>query len=150
MKMSMITSLPTKRTRVFQRYYSEKHLSEFYPQDGGESQLALKLGLRHCHHVLEWFNNTQSCMFTFLSPTFGTCCKYSSSSRVSWRFRSRTLGQPRVSPPLLSVSSCARCFHDGETKFADIFSDLNWIDSILLPHNTRHSHKQKQITMGKG
>jgi len=32
---------------VFQRYYSEKHLSEFYPQDGGESQLALKL--RHCH-----------------------------------------------------------------------------------------------------
>jgi len=32
---------------VFQRYHSEKHLSEFYPQDGGESQLALKL--RHCH-----------------------------------------------------------------------------------------------------
>jgi len=25
----------------------EKHLSKFYPQDGGESQLALKL--RHCH-----------------------------------------------------------------------------------------------------
>jgi len=39
----MITSLPTKR----QRYHSEKHLSEFYPQDGGESQLALKLC--HCH-----------------------------------------------------------------------------------------------------
>ena len=32
---------------VFQRYYSEKHLAEFYPQDGGESQLASKL--RHCH-----------------------------------------------------------------------------------------------------
>jgi len=32
---------------VFQRYHSEKHLSEFYPQDGGENQLASKL--RHCH-----------------------------------------------------------------------------------------------------
>jgi len=29
--------------RVFQRY----HFEEFYPQDGGESLLALKL--RHCH-----------------------------------------------------------------------------------------------------
>jgi len=34
---------------VFQRYHSEKHLSEFYAQDGGESQLASKL--RHCHRV---------------------------------------------------------------------------------------------------
>jgi len=32
---------------VFQRYHSEKHLSAFYPQDLGESQLALKL--RYCH-----------------------------------------------------------------------------------------------------
>jgi len=32
---------------VFQQYHSKKNLSEFYPQDGGESQLALKL--RHCH-----------------------------------------------------------------------------------------------------
>jgi len=31
---------------VLQRYHSEKHLSEFYPQDGSESQLALKW--RHC------------------------------------------------------------------------------------------------------
>jgi len=31
---------------VFQRYHTENHLSEFYPQDGGESQLASKL--RHC------------------------------------------------------------------------------------------------------
>ena len=31
----------------FQQYHSEKHLPEFYPQDGGESQLASKL--RHCH-----------------------------------------------------------------------------------------------------
>jgi len=35
------------RQSVFQWYHSEKHLSEFYPQDGSESQLALKL--RHCH-----------------------------------------------------------------------------------------------------
>jgi len=34
---------------VFQRYHSEKHLSEFYPQDGRNSQLALKL--RHCHSM---------------------------------------------------------------------------------------------------
>ena len=32
---------------VFQRYHSEKHLWQFYPQDGRESQLALNL--RHCH-----------------------------------------------------------------------------------------------------
>jgi len=36
----MITGLSTKRISA---YHSEKHLSEFYPQDGGESQLALKL-----------------------------------------------------------------------------------------------------------
>ena len=34
---------------VFQRYDSEKHLSEFYPQDGDESQLASKL--RHYHPI---------------------------------------------------------------------------------------------------
>jgi len=32
--------------RVFRRYHSEKHLSDFYLQDGGEYQLSLKL--RHC------------------------------------------------------------------------------------------------------
>jgi len=36
-----------RQQSVFQQYHSEKHLSEFYPQDGGESQLASKL--RHCH-----------------------------------------------------------------------------------------------------
>ena len=41
----MITSLLTKRISAIS--YSEKHLSQFYPQDGGESQLALKL--RNCH-----------------------------------------------------------------------------------------------------
>ena len=39
----MIASSPTKQC------HSEKSLSEFYPQDGGESQLALKL--RHCHPI---------------------------------------------------------------------------------------------------
>ena len=37
---------------VFQRYHSEKHLWELYPQDGGERQLALKL--RHGHPIY-WF-----------------------------------------------------------------------------------------------
>ena len=40
-----IISLPIKRISVIS--HSEKHLSEFYPQDGGESQLTLKL--RHSH-----------------------------------------------------------------------------------------------------
>ena len=43
MKMS-VWSLACQQS-VFQRYSSEKHLSQFYPQDGGESQLASKL----CH-----------------------------------------------------------------------------------------------------
>ena len=37
-------SLPTKRISAILQW---KHLSEFYPQDGGERQLASKL--RHCH-----------------------------------------------------------------------------------------------------
>ena len=45
MKMS-VWSLACQQS-VFQWYDSEKHLSEFYPQEGGESQLASKL--RHCH-----------------------------------------------------------------------------------------------------
>jgi len=44
MKMS-VWSLACQQS-VFQRYHSEKHLWEFYPQDGDESQLASKL--RHC------------------------------------------------------------------------------------------------------
>jgi len=45
MKMS-VRSLARQQS-VFQQYHSDEHLPEFYPQDGGESQLALKL--RHCH-----------------------------------------------------------------------------------------------------
>ena len=44
MKMS-VWSLVCQQS-IFQRYHRGKHLWEFYPQDGGESQLALKL--RHC------------------------------------------------------------------------------------------------------
>ena len=39
---------------VFQRYHSEKHLWEFYPQHGGKSQLTLKL--RHCHLCISLFS----------------------------------------------------------------------------------------------
>jgi len=45
MKMS-VRSLACQQS-LFQRYQSEKHLSEFNPQDDGESQLASKL--RHGH-----------------------------------------------------------------------------------------------------
>ena len=34
------------------------------------------------------------------------------------------LGQAHVSPPLLLVSSFARCFRDGQTKFADNCGDV--------------------------
>jgi len=49
MKMSL-WSLSCQQS-VFQRYHSEKHLWEFYPQHGGKSQLALKL--RHCHPMYQ-------------------------------------------------------------------------------------------------
>ena len=45
MKMS-VRSIACQQS-AFQRYHSEKRLSEFYPQDGGESQLASKLRHRH-------------------------------------------------------------------------------------------------------
>ena len=51
---------------VFQRYHSEKHISEFYPQDGGESQLASKL--RHCHPMYnascKWVDFFRSVQFS--------------------------------------------------------------------------------------
>ena len=31
---------PTYQENVFKRYHSNKYFSEFYPQDGGENQLA--------------------------------------------------------------------------------------------------------------
>jgi len=40
MKMSVLP-LACQQS-VFHRYHSENHLPELYPQDGGESQLALK------------------------------------------------------------------------------------------------------------
>ena len=44
-------NLPTKR--VFKRYFSNQHFSEFYLQDGGENRLAYRYGTksRHCHPV---------------------------------------------------------------------------------------------------
>ena len=43
-----------------------KHLQEFYPQDGGESQPALKL--RHCHPMYSLLSESvvQSCRSVFL------------------------------------------------------------------------------------
>jgi len=47
----MITILPTNRISASVKN-SEKHLWKFYPQDGDESQLALKL--LHCHPMYTW------------------------------------------------------------------------------------------------
>jgi len=44
--MKMSVRSPARQQSVFQQYHSENALPEFYPQDGGESQLASKL--RHC------------------------------------------------------------------------------------------------------
>jgi len=43
----MITDLPTKR----KRYHSDKHLSEFCLQDGGQKSTGIDMKglLRHCH-----------------------------------------------------------------------------------------------------
>jgi len=59
----------TCQQSVFQRYYTEKHLSEFYPQDGGENQLASKL--RHCHPTC--FLITKSWTFCFFWDFSSMC-----------------------------------------------------------------------------
>jgi len=46
LRKTSVKSLARQQS-VFQQYRSEKHLSEFYQQDGGESQLGSKL--RHYH-----------------------------------------------------------------------------------------------------
>jgi len=73
MKMS-VWSLACRQS-VFQWYHCEKHLSEFYPQDGGESQLALKL--RHCHSMYIVYNRVKI-------PCFDTCTAYW-LNRQAWR-----------------------------------------------------------------
>jgi len=40
--MKMSGRSPARHESVSQQYHSEKHLPEFYPQDGGESQMASK------------------------------------------------------------------------------------------------------------
>ena len=96
---------------VFQRYYSEKHLSEYCPQDGGESQLASKL--RHCHPVYslqEWLRGLKSqeqqivrLRLGVVSETATFCCDTARSCKtnnnntwseeISWH---KTASQPRA------------------------------------------------------
>jgi len=52
-----MTVLPQRS--ALQRYHSENILSEFYPQDGGESQWALKLRHRHPMYT-----------YSFISPSY--------------------------------------------------------------------------------
>ena len=56
---------------VFRRYHSEKHFEEFYPQDGGESQLALKL--RHCHAMYKFLPIT---LVHLLYTNYRWSCSY--------------------------------------------------------------------------
>jgi len=69
MKMS-VWSLACQES-LFYRYHSDKHLPEFYPQDGGESQLALKL--RHCHsvYILSYRNGLGFCSTTCVVVRYG-------------------------------------------------------------------------------
>jgi len=70
---------------VFQRYRSEKHLSQFYPQDGGKSQLALKL--RHCHPVYRWwgmFNHLCICQHVHVFFFGWSHCPTGLLSTSSW------------------------------------------------------------------
>jgi len=60
-----VSSLACQQS-VFQRYDSEKHLPEFYPQDGGESQLASKL--RHCYPVYN--DSVRPIIWTSTRPIF--------------------------------------------------------------------------------
>jgi len=72
----MITSSPTKR--IFSNITVKKHLSEFYPQDDGESQLASKL--RHCHPMYKLNaahksdNTLMLCVFCFVTYAALTFC----------------------------------------------------------------------------
>ena len=56
---------------VFRRYHSEKHFLEFYPQDGGESQLALKL--RHCRPMYKFLPIT---LVHLLYTNYRWSCSY--------------------------------------------------------------------------
>jgi len=68
MKMS-VWSLACQQG-VFQRHHSGKHLPEFYLQDGGESQLAVKL--RHCHPVYTF--STSLCWASTRHHATRICC----------------------------------------------------------------------------
>ena len=61
---------------VFQRYHSEKLLYEFYPQDGGESLLALQL--RHGHPM---YSNQLANELVLIIGTRHRCCVWSNSRK---------------------------------------------------------------------
>ena len=58
-----------RQQSVFQQYRSEKHLPEFYPQDGGESQLGSKLRHYVFHFLHSFVRVHQYCNKTRLSQT---------------------------------------------------------------------------------
>jgi len=130
MKMS-VWSLACQQS-VFQRYHhSEKHFSEFYPQHGGESQLASKL--RHCHpmYILTAYhklistrtNPTETrwhCLYTMrqglCNSTASVCLSHLPTGAAAWggfaavgpasRSYRSTATQPAHQQKLRAVSRC--------------------------------------------
>jgi len=96
----VIASLPAKS--VFQRYHSDKHLSEFCPQDGGESQLASKL--RHCRPM----NNVMPCTRAHCKNCpwpYAAVVLFDDDSSQSGRENSVVESAAKRLPPTLCVSS---------------------------------------------
>jgi len=82
----MITSSPTKRISAISQW---KHLSVFYPQDGGESLLASRL--RHCHLMYSRYT-----YFFLLAPSLSrpawarTLCRYYGNNSLGLARRRET------------------------------------------------------------
>jgi len=92
MKMS-VWSLARQQS-VFQQHHGEKHLPEFYPQDGGESQLALKL--RHSHAMYwHWHYYSDNSLHALASPGgphfsakgVNDLCPDNSRAYIGWQWR---------------------------------------------------------------
>jgi len=127
LRKTSVKSLARQQS-VFQQYRSEKHLSEFYPQDGGESQLGSKL--RHCHltysdtvsKTLMQRNTTTKFSIKNLFQWTGVCCSCSTCMQVSQRQRKRW-GWGRIS------ESCTISSHNLRVCQANNASQVNNWDS---------------------
>jgi len=99
--------LPTKLISARSQY---KHLSEFYPQDGGESQLASKL--HHCHRMYRlrsgtvWYTDLVSEQHVTGAPT-DPCRNYQLMELAD-----RGLRHPNVTVTLDRANTCDYYFDE--------------------------------------